>query len=612
MRFISLGIALAFALGCMPASQLDPMTPVVVVDGGDTSDAGDAADAGDAGEASDGGTGTDAGTFDAGTPDDGGLPPAHAPLPAGQALQHDRFATGQVCGECHSSSANSTALRDAQGQPLGLLEPWSATAMANSVRDPLFRAALANEVARAPAAGDAIASVCLTCHAPMGRHAQLAAGQTTTTALPYATSSEGVLARDGVSCAACHQILAANLGQDSSFSGGFQFDGSRRIFGPFANPFTMPMVNRVNYTPTQSAHVQESALCGACHTLVTEALYPDGTPHGHQMGEQLTYLEWRRSAFSTEGGGTTPASCKSCHMPDLEADGGAVSTPLAHRPDGANFPSIGPRAPYSRHTFVGANTLLPRLLRDGRALLNPPASDALLTGAEQLARDNLASAAARVTVTNVQRQGDRLQLAAHVENLTGHKFPTGYPSRRAVLEVRVLDGSGATLFRVGGFDANGRIVDASGAVLASEKAGGGFQPHRTSIQSGGDVVIYESVMNDGADGPSYDLLSAEGFVKDNRLLPRGHVDATTGPMSTVPVGVTDADFGAGGDVVPVDVQLTGTPARVEVRLWYQVFSPRYLDELLARPTAEATALRSMLSAAAMQPEAVAAVDVAVP
>jgi len=600
MRPIRWGVAFLLLLGCVPASHFEEAMTVVVMDGG-----------ADSGTDLDSGTALDAGA-DAGLPEDGGLPPAHAPLPAGRALQHERFATGQVCGECHGSSASSTALRDALGQPLGLVEPWSATAMANSVRDPLFRAALANEVARAPAAGDTIASVCLTCHAPMGRHAQLAAGQATTPALPYATTNEGTLARDGVSCTACHQVQPTNLGQASSFSGGFEFDGSRRIFGPYANPFAMPMVNRVNYTPTQGLHVQSSALCGTYHTLITEALDPDGTPHGHQMGEQLTYLAWRRSAFTTEGGGTTPSSCQACHLPDQEADGGPVATMLAHRPDGTNFPSIGPRSPFSRHTFVGANTLLPRLLRDGRALLNPPASDALLLGAEQLARDNLASAAARVTVTGVQRQGDRLQLAVHLENLTGHKFLTGYPSRRAVLELRVLDAAGATLFQVGGFGASGRVVDAAGAVLASERAGGGFRPHRTTVQSGDDVVIYEAVMHDGAGGPSYDSLGAEGFVKDNRLLPRGHADATTGPSSTAPVGVSDADFGPGGDVVPVDLQLSGTPARVEVRLWYQVFSPRYLDELLARPTPEATALRAMLSASALQPEPVAAADVNVP
>ena len=45
-------------------------------------------------------------------------------------------------------------------------------------------------------------------------------------------------AQDGVSCATCHQILGDNLGQEESYTGGFEVDvatgpGERRIFGPF-------------------------------------------------------------------------------------------------------------------------------------------------------------------------------------------------------------------------------------------------------------------------------------------------------------------------------------------------------------------------------------------
>lgn len=625
MRNVLWGSVLSLCLACAPASQLnEPTHPIHLPDGGGGGGAGGGGGgsggsgggggADDAGTAGDGGSTLDAGPapFDAGLPDGGTLPPPHAPLPPGQALTHDRFATGAVCGDCHAASATSTALRDAQNQPLGLTEPWSASTMANAARDPLFRAALANEIARAPDAGAVIAGVCLTCHSPMGRHAQLAAGQVTTLGLVYAATNEGVLARDGVSCTACHQIQAANLGQDSSFSGGFTFGATRTIYGPFPSPFATPMVNRTGFTPAQGAHVQESALCGTCHTLVTEAVDEDGTPHGHLMGEQLTYLEWRRSAFTTEGGGATPASCQDCHLPDREADGGVVNTRLARRPEGADFPPVGPRSPFSRHTFVGANTLLPKLLRAGRALLNPPATDPMLVEAEALARANLGGASARLSLANVQRQGNRLTASVRVENLTGHKFPTGYPSRRAFLEVRVLDAGGATLLHLGRVDAEGRLLGASGQPLGSEVPGGGFQPHRATVAGPDDVIVYESVMDDGAGGPSYDLLGAEGFVKDNRLLPRGHVDTTTGPQSTAPVGVTDADFGPGQDVVAVDVQLQGPPARVEVRLWYQTFSPRYLDELLERPTPEATALRGMLAPGTLAPERVAEAVAAVP
>ena len=110
-------------------------------------------------------------------------------------------------------------------------------------------------------------------------------------------------------------------------------------------------------------------------------------------------------------------------------------------------------------------------------------------------------------------------------------------------------------------------------------------------------------MDDTHGGPSYELLGAESFVKDDRLLPRGHVDATTGPMSTSPVGVSgDSDFGPGGDTVRFALPVSGTPARVEVSLLYQTVSPRYLDELLTPPSPEATALRSMVREGTLAPE----------
>jgi hypothetical protein len=415
-----------------------------------------------------------------------------------------------------------------------------------------------------------------------------------------------------VSCALCHQVEATNLGQDSSFSGGYRLANARQLVGPYPAPFAMPMLNRTGFTPIEGRHVQDSALCGTCHTLVTEAVSGSGQATGHLLGEQLTYLEWRRSAFSTEGGGATPQSCQRCHLPDTRDDGAPLFTRLAHRPDGADFGQVAPRGPFSRHVFVGANTLLPRLLVQGRSLLNPIASDAALRDAEELARANLGTRAARLAVLDARRASGTLSFTVRVENLTGHKFPTGYPSRRALLEVRVLDGAGAVLFSSGGVDGAGRVVGADGQPLAAELRGGPHHPHRPRVSSASEVVVYESVLDDGAGLPSFELLGALGYLKDNRLLPHGHADTTTGPQSTQPVGVTDADFRAGFDDVVFEVPLAGVPVRVEARLRYQAFSPRYLDELLARPTPEATALRSLLTPALLAPESVAEAAAMVP
>lgn len=533
-------------------------------------------------------------------------------LAATHSLAHDLFATSPRCGQCHDSAAGASANLDEKGRSVGLFSLWRATAMGNSVRDPLFRAALANEIARAPAAAGAIASVCLTCHAPMGRHAQLRAGQATTLGLVYAAGPEGDLARDGISCAACHQIAAQGLGQEASFSGGFQFGTQREIYGPYAAPFANPMKSMVGYTPVQGSHIQGAALCGSCHALVTEALTPEGKGTGHQMGEQLTYLEWRRSAYTTEGGGTSPRSCQDCHMPDTRDDGQPLHTRLARRPNGTDFPPLQPRGPFSRHTFVGANTLLLKLLRQGRAQLNPPASDPELSQAEQQTRDHLGQHAASVQVLAVQAAAGQVDFRVRVVNQAGHKFPSGYPSRRAFLHLELLDAAGAVLWQSGQVDAQGRLLGAGGQPLPAELPGGPYHPHRQQILAADEVLVYESVMDDGHGAPSFDLLGAEGFVKDNRLLPIGHHDDTVGPLSTAPIGVADSDFSAGSDEVVVHLPVAAKPAQIRATLRYQTFGPRYLAEMTRRPTAEAAALLAMLQTGNLSPEQVAQVVVAVP
>ncbi|MDP3234943.1 MAG: hypothetical protein Q8N26_19330 [Myxococcales bacterium] len=590
MRLVLLAVVVA-TMGC-PAP--------VTVDGGvePLSDGGGSTGGGSGGGGSSGGGSSGGGESDA------GLPPAHAPLAVGVSMQHDVFATGKVCGDCHSASATSSANRDEQGRSVDLYEWWSASAMGNSARDPLFRAVLASEMARAPAAADAISTICLTCHTPMAKlaleHANALPATLANTV--YAAGAVGSLARDGISCTVCHQIQPTGLGLESSYTAGFVIDSSRQMYGPYAAPFANPMVGRTNFTPIQGQHVQQSSMCGSCHVLVTEALTPEGVGTGHRMGEQLTYLEWRASAFSTEGGGTTPASCQDCHMPDRQDDGQPLTTRLARRPEGGDFPPVVARSPFSRHGFAGANTLLPKLLRQGRALLQPEASDAALTAAEQRSRDLLRLQTATVSVSGLKRVGARVELTARVESRVGHKLPSGYPSRRAFLEVVVRDAAGAIVSQSGVVDTEGRLLGQNGQPLPAELVGGPTHPHRTRVTSADEPVVWESVMSDGHGGASFSLLGAEGFVKDNRLLPRGHRDTAVGPLSTAAVGVTDADFIAGSDSVEVSLPAPSTPGRVEVRVRYQTFHPRYLDEQLVRPSPEATALRSLRTPGLLSPE----------
>ncbi len=156
-----------------------------------------------------------------------------------------------------------------------------------------------------------------------------------------------------------------------------------------------------------------------------------------------------------------------------------------------------------------------------------------------------------------------------MSNLSGHKFPTGYPSRRAWLHVRVTDAAGAVLFESGGLRPDGSIIGNDNDVDGTR-----FEPHHATIEREDQVQIYEDIMVDSDGLPTTGLLRGVRYIKDNRLLPAGMVKAqASGDIAVHGEAQGDADFrwwwrpravpgqraqcagrdqGRGGAAVPVD------------------------------------------------------------
>jgi hypothetical protein len=546
----------------------------------------------------------------------GGGPAPTFDLPALDELNTDDLATSRVCAECHANADGATAMRDAKSRPIGPFDLWRATAMANSARDPFWWAMVSAEVAATPSAQAEIEATCLGCHAPMARvHNKSSGLPEPVLADLLGDSTTGKLGIDGVTCALCHQIQPDGLGTDASFTAGFVVKPLQQMYGPHASPFTMPMQHHTGFTPTQADHVTSAALCGSCHTLQTETLDPDGSKVPGLFPEQATYLEWRNSDFRDEGQpGSQAAACGACHMPTQDVDGAPISTRLARRPDGSDFPPIAPRDPYGRHVFVGGNTLLPALLRDHADALRPNADAAAFDAVIAGVRSQLAERTATVGLAAV-RVGDALHIDVSVHNLAGHKFPSGYPSRRAWLRLRVTDGADVLRFRSGEVDADGRLLDGADQPLASELVGGPVQPHHLQIDSADVAQVYESVMADKSGVPAFRLLRAYSFAKDNRLLPAGWDPGHPDAARTSPAGVgADPDFIAAGDTTRyvVAAPAAGGPYKVSVELLYQPLAPRFAAELFAVDTPEVRAFEALYETAEHTAEHVAAAELVAP
>lgn len=231
-------------------------------------------------------------------------------------------------------------------------------------------------------------------------------------------------------------------------------------------------------------------------------------------------------------------------------------------------PWLEGREPFWRHQFVGGNAFMLGLFKDQSKALQPNADAAQLERTIAQARRQLAKAA---TVTlRGHREGDRLTLKVTVQNLTGHKFPTGHPYRRAWLHVQVREASGRAVFESGAADQHGSIASLSK----------GYVAHQDVITQPDQVQVYEAVMGDSAGNVTRSLLGATTYLKDNRLPPRGFIPGGPDDAHTAVRGeaARDENFntnGSGRDEVIYRIDLASAEGRIvaEVQLLYQSVPP---------------------------------------
>ena len=490
-------------------------------------------------------------------------PPASLPLdPNG-----DLFRTSDRCIACHKGVTTSAGL------DVSIAYDWRASMMANSARDPYWQAAVRRELIDHPEAAAAIEDNCSRCHMPMANVTAQADGRTGSVFanLPGGdgTETEKALAVDGVSCAVCHQVQPDGLGEESSFTGGFTIsehvpEEGRSVFGPFEpdEGGAGIMHSATGFRPTEGLHVQTSELCASCHTLFTHSVRDDGG-EGPEFPEQGPYLEWRASSYAAEG--EMGESCQDCHMPAVQED--VPVTDVLGRA----------RADVSRHVFQGGNFFMLRLLNRYRDELGVTALPQEMALAADRTEAHLRSSTASVEIQSASLEGDRLRIDVSVQNRAGHKFPTAYPSRRAWLHLTVDDRDGRRVFDSGAFSPDGSIVGND-----HDEDGSRYEPHYEEISEATQVQVYEAVMVDQRGAVTTGLMSAERWVKDNRLLPAGFdASRADGRVSVHGAATSDASFTAGGDEVRYRVQVSpdAGPFTVTVELWFQPIAYRWAQNL---------------------------------
>ena len=466
-------------------------------------------------------------------------------------------------------------------------ERWSGTMMANSMRDPVFQAAMT--IANQDLTD--VGTFCLRCHAP--------GGWVDGRSVPSDGSDLDGTDFEGVSCHVCHRLVdpipdAANPFEDTailaalaaapsdSHNGQFVLDPEDRRRGPFdLGAFGF-------HDWRESPYHRESLLCSTCHEVSNPAfsrvggatpaasdtydLNTLGTEHPtHDKTDQFpierTYTEWALSDFGAgpvEMGGrfggnkTDVSTCQDCHMPD--ADGTACQPFL----NGAN------RTDLPQHNFNGANSWVPRAIYslDQSLSLYPSThvnGQPLEVFEAVIARNKaMLRAASDLSLSKVGSD-----VVVRITNQTGHKLPTGYgEGRRMWINVQFFGPHDTLIAERGHYD------------------------YATADLTTGDTKVYEILHGlDSAMATLTGLPAGESFhfglnntiVKDNRIPPRGFDNAAFEAGQAQPVGASYGD-GQYWDDTAFAIPTGASYAIVSV--YHQTTSKEYIEFLQSENTTD--------------------------
>lgn len=313
------------------------------------------------------------------------------------------FLPSGFCGICHEREAKE--LR-------GAMHPASHT-------DPLYRGFA--ELARKEA-GDKTYAFCSGCHSPSGVVSGFIPAEQEPDLPPAA--------KDGVSCDICHQI--------SSLSGSH---------GPWREPGNASIVlksgttvrfgdsgqvaKNSNHTGEKRDFFAKSELCASCHTVIHPV---------NGLRIEHTYEEWKSSVYAEKG-----IQCQDCHMRTIE-DAVKVAETLQPVVVKGQRAKDGAEREIHPHFFVGGNANADRL---AGGTLHAKMAEARLKSAARIEVEAPATAAA----------GEDLPLEVVVHNVAaGHNLPTGVTELRQMwVDLRILDTSGDTVFRIGELDDRGEL-----------------------------------------------------------------------------------------------------------------------------------------------------------
>lgn len=347
-------------------------------------------------------------------------------------------------------------------------EMWDGSLHSKAIEDPLFVAASKLFYTETDDPGErADGKHCVACHNPIAFRSGLVPGSSH----DY-SKAEGPSAFS-ISCDFCHsvnEIVEVKNAYMNTDPGTEDEPGIKR--GPREEA-----VSTYHETAFSDIHTS-SVICGVCHNV---------THLSHLTKLEGTYDEWYASPYNVADA-SKRVNCQDCHMRQTP---GNPSTGMTERPDyhGESSAMMGVERPHIwRHTVVGGNAFLPRLL--GRNDL------------ADMAVERLQNAAVLELRPSAEMIDGAVAFAVRVRNEgAGHMLPTGVTEYRQMwLAVEVSDAGGNVVYTSGKPDGNGAL------------------PAGTRL--------YNTVFGDVDGNPTINVAKAAVMLTDRRIPPKGWVDET--------------------------------------------------------------------------------------
>lgn len=482
----------------------------------------------------------------------------------------DIFLPGTQPGGLSSALADSTTCTYCHVEHI--TSDYAGSMMANSARDPLFRAALQVANQDIPGGGE----LCIRCHSPNAWLNGRASGDGAD------GSKLNAMDLQGISCTTCHRLvpptamagesprdaverdhILATAGATMQGSGAYILDreeyrrGAYQVFPPHAT--------------TQTSYTRSAELCATCHDIVNPLLSFDDAVGEFRLNApdtpapltdrlfpiERTYSEWAASDFANAG-------VDGLDYPGLRRATGTADGPITvcqdcHMPMVKSILALGGvERDLGKHQWAGGNSQWQKAIVQ---LWGEVTADTSFNADQTLAATvNGSVMLGRAADLELAIVNNRLEVK--VINNTGHKLPTGYAEGRRMW-LQVIAYAGETPIYQNGVPVDGEI---GRGVKVYEVKQGITAGHAQDL---GDPTLA---------GEGFHFILNNATMLDNRIPPRGFTNATFVAADMEPIGYGYAD-GQYWDTTTY--QIPPATTTVSVTLLYQTASPDYLDFLEA-------------------------------